>query len=107
MKLGANDDKALGSVSRLVKELGRKGAMYLLHKIVFAVFVLAGALVAQGGSLRAAELVMFEEPNCPWCRRWHAEIGPAYSLTAEWRAAPLRRSYFSRSVSVIRCFLTD
>ena len=34
---------------------------------------------------------MFEEPSCRWCRRWHAEIGPAYSLTAEGQAAPLRR----------------
>ena len=67
--------------------------IYVVHKIAFAVLVLAGALVAQGGSLRAAELVMFEEPNCPWCRRWHAEIGPAYSLTAEGQAAPLRRSH--------------
>ncbi len=52
---------------------------------------LAAALVADGGSVRAAELVMFEEPGCVWCRRWHAEIGPAYPLTAEGQLAPLRR----------------
>ena len=44
-----------------------------------------------GGSVRAAELVMFEDPGCAWCRRWHAEFGPAYPLSAEGQAAPLWR----------------
>jgi hypothetical protein len=50
-------------------------------------------MVAVSGSrgARAAELVMFEEPGCSWCQRWHAEVGPAYPLTAEGQAAPLRR----------------
>ncbi|MGV6849536.1 MAG: hypothetical protein ACWA5A_14275 [Marinibacterium sp.] len=39
----------------------------------------------------AAELVMVEEPGCPWCARWNAEIGPTYPKTPEGRAAPLRR----------------
>jgi hypothetical protein len=42
-------------------------------------------------SAGAAELVMFESPACPWCRRWHAEIGPGYPRTEEGRLAPLRR----------------
>ena len=53
--------------------------------------MLAGALVVGGGSARAAELVMFEDPGCGWCRRWHAEVGPAYPRTAEGQVAPLRR----------------
>ena len=68
-------------------------AMYVVRKITFAVLMLTSALIAHGGSVRAAELVMFEKPGCPWCQRWHAEIGPAYSLTAEGQAAPLRRSH--------------
>ena len=68
--------------------MGRKDAV---RKIAFAILVLAGALVTLGGSVRAAELVMFEEPGCAWCRRWHAEIGPAYPLTSEGQTAPLRR----------------
>jgi len=40
---------------------------------------------------RGAELLMFEERGCPWCARWHAEIGPAYPNTDEGRRAPLRR----------------
>ena len=39
---------------------------------------------------RAAELVMFEEVGCPWCIRWHEEVGPAYARSAEGKRAPLR-----------------
>lgn len=39
---------------------------------------------------RPVELLMFEEPGCPFCRRWHAEVGPAYPNTAEGKRAPLR-----------------
>ena len=42
------------------------------------------------GVERTVELLMFEEPGCPFCRRWHAEIGPAYPNTAEGKRAPLR-----------------
>lgn len=34
---------------------------------------------------------MVEEPGCIWCARWNAEVSPEYPLTAEGRAAPLRR----------------
>ena len=68
--------------------MGRKD---VVRRIAFALLVLAGALVMDGGSARASELVMFEDPACAWCRRWHVEIGPAYPLTAEGQAAPLRR----------------
>lgn len=45
-------------------------------------------------SMRAAtgvELLMFEEPGCPWCARWHAEVGPGYPRSPEGQVAPLRR----------------
>ncbi|MFO6464328.1 hypothetical protein ACK8OR_08045 [Jannaschia sp. KMU-145] len=44
-------------------------------------------------SLAAAqvELIMGEEAGCIWCARWDAEVSPEYPLTAEGRAAPLRR----------------
>jgi thioredoxin-related protein len=45
---------------------------------------------AAGGNVRL-ELVMVEEPGCPWCARWNAEIGPIYPKSAEGRLAPLRR----------------
>lgn len=51
------------------------------------------APVANGlcGTLRAAELVMFEHVGCPWCQMWHREIGPIYPKTDEGKQAPLRR----------------
>lgn len=48
-------------------------------------------LLASSVALQAAELLMFEEPGCVWCQRWHAEIGPGYPNTDEGRQAPLRR----------------
>jgi len=72
--------------------------MHVAHKITLVVSVLRGALVAHCGGVRAAELVMFEDPSCSWCRVWHAEIGPVYALTAEGEAAPLRRAYIRDQV---------
>jgi hypothetical protein len=59
--------------------------------MALAFLCLAGSLVAFGGSVRAAELIMFDDPACIWCQRWHAEIGPSYPRTDEGRRAPLRR----------------
>ncbi len=47
----------------------------------------ATTVMAQGG---AAALLMFEERGCPWCRKWHQEVGPAYPNSPEGRRAPLR-----------------
>ena len=41
--------------------------------------------------LGAAELLMLEQPGCPWCARFNAEIAPGYPNTDEGRRAPLRR----------------
>lgn len=48
-------------------------------------------LIAMTAPAAAAELVMVEERGCVYCARWDAEIAPAYPLTPEGRAAPLRR----------------
>lgn len=50
----------------------------------------SGALGAAEARAQEMELLMFEEPGCPWCRRWHQEVGPAYPNTPEGRSAPLR-----------------
>lgn len=61
-------------------------------KTALVVLALFAALVGPaGGSAQAAELLMFEDPTCVWCRRWHAEIGPGYPRTPEGQFAPLRR----------------
>lgn len=54
-------------------------------------WVLAGLIWLSAGLATAAELVMVEEPGCPWCARWNAEIGPIYPKTAEGQRVPLRR----------------
>lgn len=36
-------------------------------------------------------LVMVEEDGCLYCEQWNEEVGIAYPLTPEGRAAPLRR----------------
>ena len=34
---------------------------------------------------------MFEQPGCIYCAAWNEEVAPEYPLTAEGKAAPLRR----------------
>jgi hypothetical protein len=60
-----------------------------------AMFVLLLAIIlnaaAVSATASAAELLMFEEAGCPWCIKWHKEVGPAYQRSPEGRRAPLRR----------------
>jgi thioredoxin-related protein len=44
----------------------------------------------------AAELVMYERPGCPWCVRWHKEVGSIYPKTPEGERAPLRALMLDR-----------
>jgi hypothetical protein len=62
---------------------------------VGALAMLAGLIAAVGDCL-AAELLMFDDPSCVWCRRWEAEIGKSYALTPEGREAPLRRIHIGK-----------
>ena len=52
---------------------------------------LIGAMFIIFTPARAAELVMFEQAGCAWCRIFDREIAPAYGKTAEGLRAPLRR----------------
>ncbi|MGR3321800.1 MAG: hypothetical protein ACU0DK_07705 [Pseudooceanicola sp.] len=55
-------------------------------------FLLAAALaVWPVVALGDVFLLMAEEKGCPWCARWNEEVGDAYHLTEEGRAAPLVR----------------
>jgi thioredoxin-related protein len=55
-------------------------------RLIAALFILFSSTVGN-----AAELLMFEEQGCIWCRRFDAEIAPAYAKTTEGQQAPLRR----------------
>lgn len=50
----------------------------------------------------AAELIMFSQRGCPWCIRWHKEIGPLYPASPEGRYAPLREVDIRDSVPGIQ-----
>ncbi|HSK38795.1 MAG TPA: transcriptional regulator [Arenibaculum sp.] len=77
--------RPLGLPHRLRPALLRPALLRLAAVLACLAGLLAGYPAA------AAELVMFEEPGCPWCAAWHARIGPIYPKTPEGRRAPLRR----------------
>jgi len=56
-------------------------------KLICSALMLGALLV---GQLHAAELLMVESDDCPYCKRFHAEIGVAYPKTTEGKLAPLR-----------------
>lgn len=51
----------------------------------------AAAAATAGGDAAPIALLMFEEPGCPWCQRWHEEVGVGYPKAPEGQRAPLRR----------------
>jgi hypothetical protein len=61
--------------------------LWRTRPILVLVLVLAFPLTS---GTRAAELIMLERPGCPWCARWHEEIGIAYPKSEEGRRAPIR-----------------
>lgn len=46
--------------------------------------------VAAAKTAARAELLMFERDGCPWCLRWHQEVGVGYPKSEEGQRAPLR-----------------
>ena len=50
------------------------------------IVALVFASLAQG-----AELVMFEQGGCVYCKRWDRDVGSVYIKTDEAKVAPLRR----------------
>lgn len=49
------------------------------------------AFLALYSTAYAAELLMVEQHDCPFCERFLAEIGPIYPKTEEGKLAPLLR----------------
>jgi hypothetical protein len=58
----------------------------LAGSIGLALLALAAPAAAE------VRLLMIEARGCPWCARWHAEVGDAYAQTPEGRIAPLERA---------------
>ena len=63
----------------------------LVAALVVALIPAVVGIMAQASPASGAELLMFEERGCVWCRRWDAEVGVAYPKTLEGRRAPLHR----------------
>jgi hypothetical protein len=64
---------------------------WMAPKLALGALMLLAGLMANRAGAFAAELLMFDDPGCVWCRRWNAEIGPGYPHSPEGRQAPLRR----------------
>ena len=56
---------------------------YILAILFLAMNLLASTVTAE------TQLMMVEEDSCPWCQRWHAEVGDVYNITDEGKIAPL------------------
>lgn len=64
--------------------------MNLSGQVLLALFAASVLLLSLPAPLQAAELLMFEEAGCPWCRKWRVEVGPGYPKSPEGQRAPLR-----------------
>jgi hypothetical protein len=60
---------------------------------VFSCIALVAAIsvFAALPTVRAAELIVFEQAGCVWCETFDREIAPIYPKTVEGQRAPLRR----------------
>lgn len=63
--------------------------MMTLRKVIFSgIFIVFGLLFT--AQSQSAELLILEQKACPWCAKWHEEIGVVYHKTQEGKRAPLR-----------------
>lgn len=62
----------------------------MMLRCTFALLALA-LFTLSANAAGAGELIMFDRKGCPWCAKWHAEIGvQGYAQTREGTEAPLR-----------------
>ncbi len=54
----------------------------------------------------AAQLLMFEQPGCPWCRAFDREVATAYTNSPLGKRAPLRRVDITRAIPPDLDFVT-
>ena len=63
---------------------------HLTRSIQCVTLALCLIVAAVGAKVSAAELLVIEQDDCPYCKKFHREIAQAYPKTAEGRCAPLR-----------------
>jgi hypothetical protein len=54
----------------------------MVRRLALGLLALLASLNAGNAGASAAELLMFDDPACVWCRRWTAEIGPGYPTSS-------------------------
>ena len=55
-------------------------------------FAIIGAILFSTQAFAEVRLLMVEQDGCPYCDKWHAEIGGIYHKTREGRIAPLQQT---------------
>lgn len=60
-------------------------------KLLISTFITTALLSLLLAPALAAELIVVEQDDCPYCKRFNHEIAEAYPKTAEGKLAPLRR----------------
>lgn len=71
-----------------------------MRKRVFMALLTAAGLVFPA-SLHAAssELILFETPNCGFCKLWLRDVGPGYASSTYGSTLPLRRIDLTKGVA--------
>lgn len=84
-------------IARVIGAFNKRTNLASLTRLrkYFAYAALSGAIF-MSPSVRAAELVMFEQAGCVWCAAFDREVGTVYDKTDEGRRAPLRRLNIER-----------
>ncbi len=54
-----------------------------------------------------ARLLLLEREDCPWCRRWWREVGPAWDRSNLGQRAPLRRVDVAETLPTDLAFLRN
>ena len=76
---------------RAISEEKKLAARSRTAAFISRVLLISATFVALSlSSARAAQLVMFEQPGCPWCQKFDRKIGAIYGKTEEGLRAPLR-----------------
>jgi hypothetical protein len=71
------------------KKTGVARAMPAARIVVGLACTVFGLAVPEAS--RAAQLLIFERPGCPYCAAFDREVAPIYPLTEEGKAVPARR----------------
>jgi len=79
---------------RIFESIWSKASLFtVLLAFVAALFALNASFATEqpSDSELAIELLVVDQPHCPYCERFDAEIAPAYPKTEEGKRAPMVR----------------